>query len=246
MSKAREKISIIIPAYNEGAHIHDNLREFESTLSKLGCDYELIVVDDGSTDNTYEAASKLANGHVKVLTYPENQGKGYALKYGMTHVTGDRVTFIDSDLDLHPDQIAVFNDYMSENGTDIVIGSKRHPRSKVDYPLERRFLSLCYQIFVRFLFGLNLTDTQAGLKLFKRDALQKVLPRVLVKRYAFDLELLVVADSLGYKIVEAPIVLNYKFNGSGVGWKAIRNIFIDTCAVFYRSRILKYYDKIKG
>ncbi len=240
------KISIVVPAYNEGEHIYKNIREFEDAFSRLNFDYELIIVNDGSTDNTYEEANRARSEHVKVLTYSPNQGKGYALSYGVKHASGELVTFIDADLDLHPKQTSVFLDYMNQNGTDIVIGSKRHPESKVVYPLKRRFLSACYHAFVRFLFGLKVTDTQTGMKLFKREVLLDVLPRILVKRYAFDLELLAVAHRLGYEITEAPIVLNYQMNGSHVNWKAIRDIFVDTCAVFYRMYVLKYYDKRKN
>ncbi len=236
------KLSVVVPAYNEGDKIRENLEEFTSALSGLNYDYELIVVDDGSTDNTYEEALKHESDRVRVLTYPKNHGKGHALQHGVSHATGDLVTFIDADLDLHPSQTKVLLDYMSMNGAAIVVGSKWHPLSRVSYPLKRRFLSTCYRLLTRSLFGLN-TDTQTGLKLFKRDALLAILPRALVKRYAFDLELVVIARHLGYEVVEAPVVLNYQFNGSGVDWRAIWRIFVDTCAIFYRLNILRYYDR---
>lgn len=244
VTKDRYKVSIIIPAHNEGANIRNNIKEFIKTCDNFGHEYELIIVDDGSTDNTYEEASKFNSGFVKVITYPKNQGKGYALQQGVKNVTGDMVTFIDADLELHPKQIHTFLEYM-KNGHDIVIGSKRHPESKVDYPFKRRFLSACYQLLVRVLFGMNIKDTQAGLKLFRRGILAKVLPKVIVKRYAFDLEVLAISNHLGYEITEAPLELNYSFNGSGVSWSEILKIFIDTCAIFYRLKILKYYDKVE-
>lgn len=243
-TKGGHKVSIIVPAYNEGEHISNNIKEFIEACENFDYDYELIIVDDGSTDNTYEEASKFNSGKVNVITYTKNQGKGHALQQGVKQVTGDMVTFIDADLELPPKQIAKFLEYMG-NGRDIVIGSKRHPDSKVDYPLKRRFLSACYQLFVRVLFGMNIKDSQAGLKLFRRGILAEVLPKVLVKQYAFDLEVLAIANKMGYKITEAPIILNYSFNGSGVGWRSIWKIFLDTCAIFYRLKILKYYDKVK-
>ncbi len=242
--KGGHKVSIIVPAYNEGEHISDNIKEFIEACENFDYDYELIIVDDGSTDNTYAEASKFNSGRVKVITYPKNQGKGHALRQGVQHVTGDLVTFIDADLDLHPRQIKTFIEYMNDNGYGIVVGSKRHPMSKVDYPVKRRFLSTCYQLFVRALFGMDIKDTQTGLKLFKRDILKRVLPKATVKRYAFDLELLAIANHMGYEITEAPIVLDYQFNGSEMGWRSIWKIFVDTCAIFYRLRILKYHDKI--
>lgn len=241
--KGGHKVSIIVPAYNEGEHISDNIKEFIEACENFDYSYELIIVDDGSTDNTYAEASKFNSERVKVITYPKNQGKGHALRQGVQHITGDLVTFIDADLDLHPRQIKTFIDYMNDNGYGIVVGSKRHPMSKVNYPLNRRFLSVCYQFFNRILFGIHVKDTQAGLKLFKKDVLENVLPKAIVKRYAFDLELLAIANHMGYEITEAPIELDYQFNGSGVGLRSILEIFVDTCAIFYRLRILKYYDK---
>lgn len=238
-----QKISVVVPVYNEGAHIYADLGEFTKTLSGLNFNYDMILVDDGSTDNTYEELCRSSFDCVTVIRYSENQGKGHALRYGAKHATGELVAFIDGDLDLHPRQISTLITYMDKDGSDAVIGSKRHPLSKVDYPLKRRVLSRCYQIFVRFLFGLNLTDTQTGLKLFRREALEKVLPLVLVKKYAFDLELLVVAHRLGYRITEAPVELNYHFN-SHLNLRSIWHIFVDTCAIFYRHKILRYYDRV--
>jgi glycosyltransferase involved in cell wall biosynthesis len=159
------KLSIIVPVYNGGDYIYDNIKEFTKTFSDMGLDYEPIVVDDGSTDNTYEEACKVNSKNVRVLGYPKNQGKGHALQYGVKYASGDLVTFIDADLDLHPEQISTFIEYMNDNGSDIVIGSKRHPLSRVDYPLKRRILSNCYHLFIAMLFRINITDTQAGLKL---------------------------------------------------------------------------------
>lgn len=237
------EISFVAPAYNQEDHIYDNINEFTSTFSELGYDFELILVNDGSADRTCEEAKKVKSDRLKVLNYSKNEGKGFALKYGASNASGKMIAFIDSDSDVPPRQIKTFIEYMDKNKADVVVGSKRHPLSKVSYPLQRRFLSFCYQIFVKLLFGLSIRDTQAGMKLFKREVLDNSLPRVLLKKYAFDLELLVVANHLGYKIVEAPIEINYRFNGSMVSLRAIWNIFIDTCAVFYRLKILKYYDR---
>jgi glycosyltransferase involved in cell wall biosynthesis len=198
-------------------------------------------VDDGSTNDCFKQAKKIKSKKLKVVGYKTNKGKGNALKYGYNFVNGDYVTFIDADLDLHPDQIKGFFDYL--DGADAVIGSKRHKLSRVHYPGYRRVLSWFYQKFIFLLFGLNLRDTQSGIKLFKKELLDIVLPKVLVKKYAFDLELLVNAKKEGFKVNEAPIKLDYKFSGTGINLKQIYYMLLDTLAIFYRLRILKHYDK---
>jgi glycosyltransferase involved in cell wall biosynthesis len=239
-------ISVIIPAKNEEKHISNTLKEVKMVFEEYGLRYEIVVVDDGSTDGTYKEALKTAKkiGDVKVVK-KENGGKGSALSHGFKYCSGKLVTFIDADLDLHPRQIPMFMDYMKRYNADVVVGSKRHPLSKVEYPLDRRILSQAYQTIVRVLFNLNLTDTQAGLKLFKYEVLDDILPRVLCKKYAFDLELLVNADHRGFKIVEAPIELNWQRKIGRVTPRDIGRIALDTAAIFYRLRILKYYNGVK-
>jgi glycosyltransferase involved in cell wall biosynthesis len=238
------KISIIMPAYDEGPRIYECIAETVRTMEELGLEHELIVVDDGSLDNTYEEARKAAARfpNVKVVRYAHNGGKGNALKHGFGYATGDLVAFLDADLDLHPRQINGFLELMEEQRADVVIGSKRHPLSKLDYPLQRRILSTGYSLLVMALFRLPVTDTQTGLKLFKYEVLEEVFPRILVKRYAFDLEVLVNAHHRGYRIAEAPIELSFQRKFGRIGFKEISPIAIDTAAIFYRLRILKYYD----
>jgi hypothetical protein len=130
------------------------------------------------------------------------------------------------------------------DNADIVIGSKFHPNSVVNYPLQRRIISMGYYLLIRFLFNLPCHDTQTGLKLFKTEVLRKVFPKILVKKFAFDLEVLVNAHHLGYKITEAPIFLNSQRRYGRIGLKSVFATFWDTLAVFYRMYILRYYDRI--
>lgn len=238
-------LSVIVPAHNEGYHIRESLKLLIRELDKLGLKYGLIVVDDGSTDNTHSEALSSLRGkdNMRVLRYDKNKGKGHAIKHGSMIAHGDIVTFIDADMELHPKQIRALIDYMEKHSADVVVGSKLHPHSKVNYPLNRKVLSRIYQLMNFMLFGLSTRDTQAGLKIFKRKALQDIMRKVIVKRYAFDLELLVNAHHRGYKIVEAPIVLDYKRGFGRIGVGDMWNIFFDTCAIFYRLRILRYYDR---
>jgi len=235
-------LSIIVPTYRDGARIYTNLLRLDAALAELGEPYEIIVVSDGNVDNTYEEALRVGAPHLHVHHYARNMGKGFALRYGVGHSRGDIITFIDGDGDIDPAQIAVYLQIMRDTKADIVVGSKRHPDSEVVYPLARRIYSWAYQALLQVLFSLNVRDTQVGLKLFRRQVLADVLPRIVVKRFAFDLELLVVAHHLGYtQVVEAPVRIGERFN-STINLKAIMSILQETAAIFYRRNILHYYD----
>lgn len=238
------ELSLVIPAYNEQDRIYHTLKEIEKTFSAPAIDYEVIVVDDGSKDDTCLEVERAIEENPRIkLVRQENGGKGSALKRGVPLATGRLVNFIDADLDLHPYQLHEYMRIMEITGADIVIGSKRHPESRVIYPWKRKVLSRCYQSLIGVMFNLDVRDTQVGLKLFKREPIQRIMPKVMVKKYAFDLEVLVNAKHLGYRIVEAPIDLHFQRITSRIQFKAIQDIFIDTMAIFYRLRILKYYDK---
>lgn len=247
MQNIKEKVSIIMPAYNEGERIAASIEETIKTFNDFGCLWELIVMDDGSSDDTYEKSAAFAARFpekVFVRKNSHNLGKGRALKKAFHYVSGEYVVFLDADMDLHPIQVQTLFDIMRLDNADIVIGSKMHPNSKVDYPLERKVISLVYYLLVRLLFNLPCHDTQTGLKLFKTEVLRNVFPRILVKQFAFDLEVLVNANHLGYRIAEAPIVLETQRPYGRIGTHAIFVTLRDTLAVFYRMHILKYYDRI--
>ena len=241
------KISVIMPAYNEARHIVRNLLEVVDTLSGFEYDFEVIVVDDGSPDKTYLEAAKLLSTHpelVRVVHYDENRGKGNALICGTTFARGDYVVFLDADMDLHPSQLPLLFGIMDAQNADVVIGSKRHPNSVVNYPRHRRIASWGYYSLVKLLFGLPVQDTQTGIKLFKHSVLSRVFPRVLVKRFAFDIEVLANAHRLGYKIVDAPVTLEFQRGTFGrIKPRDIYRIMVDTAAIYYRMHILRYYDR---
>ena len=235
-----------MPAYNEGAHIFKNIATTRRVLNEAGVDAEIIVVDDGSTDNTREEIERAARSieGVRAVGNPYNMGKGMALRTGFDHSSGDLVVFLDADLDLHPSQILTLVEHLERVPCDIVVTSKHHPDSKLAYPFKRKVASYMYYLIIRALFGLPVRDTQTGLKIFRRAVLENVFHRLLVKAYAYDVELLATAVRFGYRVHEVPVVLDFK---RGLDWGRIQvgdviRIFIDTLAVFYRLRIIRYYD----
>jgi glycosyltransferase involved in cell wall biosynthesis len=238
----KPEISIIMPMYNS-QDIERNISEAIKSLDVVTKDYEIILVNDGSINDCFEKAKKFENKKLKVVGYEENGGKGSAIKYGFKFVKGDYVAFVDSGGDINPSQLKKFIEIMEKENSDIVIGSKRHPDSKVHYPFLRRVMSKTYQVLNRILFNLKAQDTQVGIKLFKKDVLKKIMPKIAIKRFAFDLELLVLASKYNFKIVDAPVVIRFKF-GSTINPFSVFWMLWDTSAIFYRLRILKYYNRI--
>ena len=245
MKDLNGKVSVIIPTYNEEKHIGFSIRETVEVFNNFGCSYEIIIVDDGSSDNTYQNALKIAKEYNNIIVKKNrsNYGKGRALKKGFRYASGRYIVFLDADMDLHPAQLQTFFDIMKLDDVDVVIGSKRHPNSKLNYPLGRKIISSGYFFLINLLFNLPIRDTQTGLKLFKYEVLKKIFPKILIKNFAFDLEILANVHRLGYQIAEAPVVLTSQRKYGRIGLKAIYSTFIDTIAVFYRMYILRYYDR---
>lgn len=241
------KFSLIIPVYKQEKIIKQDIEDVLVTLSAAGRDFEIIAVIDGELDKSLAEAKKVKDPRVHVVGYKTNHGKGYAVRYGFSQATGDVIGFKDGGMDLKSKALPLMLAQFEFRGADIVIGSKRHPDSKVDYPLSRKILSWVYQKFAKLLFGLDVRDTQVGMKIYRRKVLEDVLPRLLVKKFAFDIEMLAVAYHLGYKkIYEAPVEIDLFSGKSSIVWskllRVILNMLNDTLAVFYRLRIRHYYD----
>ncbi len=234
------ELSFVIPAYNEEDFIEDTLLAIDSTIKDKNLPYEIVVVDDGSKDHTLAIAKKYAgrNGHVKVVSSRANVGKGYAVKTGFMKTSGNIVIFTDGDKEIDLKTISNYLEAL-EHG-DIVIASKRHSNSHVKVPLSRKILSETFNGLVRALTGLPLKDTQSGLKAMKKEVFTDIFPRLAVKRYAFDVELLTVANLYGLKVVEQPvnITLEAKFKLVEM-W----NMFIDLLGIAYRLRVVHWYQR---
>ncbi|MCK5659671.1 MAG: glycosyltransferase, partial [Alphaproteobacteria bacterium] len=241
-----------MPAYNEGDRIVDSLKITTATFDDFESNYEIIVVDDGSSDKTYVLAKQFAYeaGKDKIIVKRNraNFGKGRALYKGFRYATGDFIIFLDADMDLHPGQIDTFFDIMELTDSDIVIGSKRHPNSKLFYPKDRRIMSAVYFFIVKILFGLPINDTQTGLKLFKAHVLKKVFSEFISREFAFDLELLVTAHRYKYKIAEAPVNIESQREYSRIGPLTVYKMCLDTIAIYLRyirNRTRKLASRLK-
>jgi glycosyltransferase involved in cell wall biosynthesis len=239
-SDASVELSVVVPCHNAGPALTTFLERLESQLQGLASN-EIIVVSDGSTDDTVRIAEAFDSEAVRVFHYLKRSGKGHALRVGLAQSRGTYVAFIDADGDIDPNAIGPFLALMKLYQPDIVLGSKRHPLSDVRYPPLRRVMSWTYHKIARVLFRVNVRDTQTGLKLIRRDVLGLVLPRMLEKRFAFDLELLVVARMLGFRrVFEGPVRIDHQFS-SHVDPQAAFKILLDTAAIFYRRYILNTY-----
>lgn len=167
------QLSLVIPAYNEADTVEEVIDRADRVVRRTGLKYELIVVDDGSLDGTLRKAINCANNnsHIKVVGYRKNLGKGYAIKTGFTHATGDTGIFMDSDLDINPEHITRYVEALKHG--DVVIASKWHPQSSVEMPLIHRFLSHSFNVLVKLLTGIKVKDTQTGLKAVKRKKIRE-------------------------------------------------------------------------
>ena len=242
-----KKFSLIIPAYKQEKTIKKDIQNILAVLSQTGMDFEIIPVIDGFVDSSLKEASMINDKRVRPVGYKTNHGKGYAVRFGFAQAKGDVIGFMDAGGELSPRALVPMLAQFEFQGADVVIGSKRHPNSRVIYPMYRRIISWVYQQIIRLLFGINVSDTQVGMKIYTRKLLEDVLPRLLVKRFAFDIEILTVAHHLGYrKMYEAPIELNFIQVLSTMSFPKLFhvsfNVLKDTLAVFYRLYFLHYYD----
>lgn len=245
MRRKKKLLSLIVPAYKQEKTIKKDLENIERALMRGVKDssYEIICVVDGDIDNTRKNAQKIRSPKLKILSYKKNQGKGFAVRFGMRRAKGDLISFLDAGMDISPKSLMMLMAHMEWYNADAIVGSKRHPVSRVNYPLLRHVLSVGYHIGVKILFGIALTDTQSGIKIFKRKVVEKVLPRLLVKKYAMDIEFLSVARHLGFKrIYEAPVEVSFNKKSSRIKPSTVLEMLWDTIAVFYRLKIIRYYD----
>lgn len=219
------RVSVVLPAFQLGSEIAGNVRRVLSALKAID-NLEVVVVNDGSTDGTRAALAPLSDDlRVRIVHHDVNRGKGEALITGWKASGGDRVVFLDADLDLPPEQIPALLERLNE--ADVIVGTKAEAMAQGKYPPLRTFLSRIYSTLTSRLFRLPVDETQTGLKLFRREVLDQVLPKMRIMRYAFDLELLVRAHRLGFAIAPAPAELSEAAKGASfrpaMAWELARD-----------------------
>ena len=203
-------LSIIIPAYNEEKRLGRTLEEIRTYFQDKDCVYEVIIVDDGSSDNTTFVASDsllAKESKLKVVKNEINRGKGFSVRRGMADAIGELILFSDADLSTPIEEIEKLNLHLL-NGFDAAIGSRSIQGSQVKEPQPkyRVLMGKTFNLMVRAFVLKGFIDTQCGFKLFKKKCIENILPKMKINGFSFDVEMLYIATSNGYKIKEVPVV----------------------------------------
>jgi dolichyl-phosphate beta-glucosyltransferase len=240
----KPKVSIIMPVYNGEDSISIVLEKLIQIIKPTYPQYEIIVVDDGSSDDTADIIMReqiKLEPHMCAISYKPNRGKGFAIRQGIMRSTGNTVMYIDSDLDISIDTIT---DFIEEvENYDIVIASKAHALSIVNRSASRKYLSNLFNLFVRTAVGVHIRDTQSGLKAGKGELLRSIFKTMFVDRYAFDVELLAIASGLNLKIKEMPVIMKID---KGFKLLDIVRMLSDIVIISYRFRMERYYRNLIG
>jgi glycosyltransferase involved in cell wall biosynthesis len=232
------KYSVIIPAYKKESAISEVISSIYHIFSLTEETFEIILVCDGEIDQTAQIAKSLRIVELKVLSYKENRGKGHATRKGCEEALGEVLIITDADMDLAHERIYPLIKLLEENEADLVVGSKIHPDSIVDYPPFRKILSYCYRLLIRVLFRLKIGDTQTGMKVAKNHSMSLVLDTLKIDGFAGDLEIIVAFHRMNLRILEGPVTLNYQFSSS-INLNSIIKMLIGTAGVFFSTRLGK-------
>ena len=208
-ARSRFHLSVVIPAYNEERRLGDSLAKIVSYLDGCDIDAEVLVVDDGSTDATVRVAQDALRSRAnKVLSNPENRGKGYSVRRGVLAASGRWVLLTDADLSAPIEEHAKLAAAVRDHDLDVAIGSRalRESRIEVRQHAVRQAMGKTFNRCIRRMTGLPFQDTQCGFKLMDRERTRPLFERMIVDRFAFDVELLYLCVRFGLAVREVPIV----------------------------------------
>jgi dolichyl-phosphate beta-glucosyltransferase len=203
-------ISLVIPAYNEAHRLESSVRALREFLAYSQHPYEVILVVEQSTDGTLELARQLTEGQAafRVIGNPDHRGKGHAVRTGMLAATGDIAFFMDTDLSTPLPEIERFLAHFAANpGADILIGNRQHAQSAIlkRQSLLRRKMGQTFNTILRMIARIRVKDTQCGFKAFRRPAREAIFSRQKIEGFAFDVELLILAERLGFSVADLPV-----------------------------------------
>lgn len=208
------KVSLVIPMYNESSIIDGAIKTFSEYMKNSFEDWELIFVNDGSTDGCDAAVTKASetDGRIRLCGYAENQGKGCAVRTGVLAAEGDLILFTDCDNAYGEEAVGRMFSMFESTDADMIIGSRNMTSDGYeDYTFIRRFASKAYIKVIAIAAGFKLSDSQSGIKAFRREAARKIFSHCEVNRFAFDLEAILIAQKAGLKIAEMPVkVINHR------------------------------------
>ena len=211
------KLSVCIPMYNESAIADASARKYADALAGFfGDDWELIFCDDGSTDGSADIVRKTELPHVRVTGYPHNRGKGSAVRHAVLEAEGDIILYTDCDCaygtDAIRDAVRFFDDHPE---ADAVIGSRNlNADGYAGYTPLRRLMSKTYIFVIRLFVGFRHSDSQCGFKAWRRPCAKAVFEKCSTDGFAFDIEALMIAERLGYRIEEMPVVVKNHAEGA--------------------------------
>ena len=229
---------IVIPAYNERARIGTTLEKVLAYVHSQGWDAEVVVVNDGSRDNTADIVQSVAakDPALRLIENPGNHGKGYSVRNGMLHARGRIILFSDADLSSPIEESAKLFAAL-EAGADIAIGSRwlKAELQTQRQPLHRQLFGRIFNLLLRITLGLQFADTQCGFKAFKRAASQAIFPWQKIERWGFDPEILFLARKFGFKVAEVPVAWGHS-GGARI------NPFIDGARMFQEMLRIRWYD----
>ncbi len=237
------RVSILFPVYNNKEKIFFNISYLLSKLEETNFDFEIIVINDGSTDETLEEIKKIKNDRVRYETYEKNMGKGYAIKRGIKIAKFDNILFTDSDLAYPPSEvISIIKKYFEFDAKKIVIANRRHPKSKfilsydyIRYVYSREIIGRAFNKFLKILNLTSFQDTQAGLKIFPKK--MSFLEKIKSNDFLFDIELLHFAKKEKIEIIDFPV--QYIYHDTTTSTNIIKGSFLilfKILRIFFRSR----------